>query len=301
MLWEDVHLHLPSGSLVNTEGHLIAEANPQPGSVLYSRLLGKRHPVHQELPVEETGAAIIVGQASRNYYHWLIDCVPKMYRFREWLAAREIPVFAPRMKGAFGEALEALCPPEVTLETPAQTWVRLRHAYVLPPYSRPNEGLLPPGYRAFVQQRLQLPNSRPPCQNLRYLSRRQARRRRLRNEAAFIRRCIEPLGGEAILMEGLPFREQVQALWETSVVVSPHGAGLSNLLASPEDRCLLEIRSFVEEMPHYLALCRSLGQEYRCYTIAEPSAVYEDFWLTPKDMASIEYILQEMLPFSVSG
>lgn len=91
----------------------------------------------------------------------------------------------------------------------------------------------------FARLRRAAPIKRPPCDRI-YVARTDAPVRRMRNEAEL----IEPLRarGFRIVTPGtMPFREQVDLFRNASLVVGPHGAGLSNIVFCERETFIYEL------------------------------------------------------------
>ena len=73
---------------------------------------------------------------------------------------------------------------------------------------------------------------------------------------------LKKFGFETVASEQLSFAEQVKLFARAEVVVTPHGAGLGNLLFVPEGCKVLEIldRDYVND--HYYNLSSILGLNY---------------------------------------
>ncbi len=82
-----------------------------------------------------------------------------------------------------------------------------------------------------------------------YISRAKAKTRHVLNEPE-VMQALEPRGFEPVLLEDLPFLEQVRLLNEASVVVSPHSTGLTNLVFCRPGTLVIEIFS-----PRYVTTC----------------------------------------------
>jgi capsular polysaccharide biosynthesis protein len=77
------------------------------------------------------------------------------------------------------------------------------------------------------------------------LSRRDSPWRRIRNEEPIFH-LLEPLGFELIVPGALSFDEQISAFRDATHIVSPHGAGLANILWCAPGTHVLEVFH-----PHY--------------------------------------------------
>lgn len=96
-----------------------------------------------------------------------------------------------------------------------------------------------------------------------YVSRGKASRRVLNEEQ--IIPLLEERGFKVILMEDLSFEEQVHICAGSTILIGPHGAGLTNLLYCNADSIIGEIA--VEGVfPFYLGMARQMGHNYQRFT-----------------------------------
>jgi capsular polysaccharide biosynthesis protein len=105
--------------------------------------------------------------------------------------------------------------------------------------------------------------SEPPSRMI-YVSRRQARLRPIENESE-LERVMEDLGFEVCLMENMNLRQQWETFAQAKILVAPHGAALSNLLASQSGAVVVEIFQAGTNNDCYARLSCDLGLNYRYY------------------------------------
>lgn len=94
-----------------------------------------------------------------------------------------------------------------------------------------------------------------------FISRLGASRRRLVNEDE-VWLLLEPQGFERVRMEDMTFEEQVALMRETSILVAPHGAGLTNMIFCPKGAQIVEIADLSFPNPNFYALASALGHDY---------------------------------------
>ena len=94
-----------------------------------------------------------------------------------------------------------------------------------------------------------------------YISRAQAPRRRLVNEDD-IWGLLEGAGFERVFMEDLSFKAQVKLMQETSIVVAPHGAGLTNMMFCAPGTHIVEIADLSFPNPNFYALASAMEHNY---------------------------------------
>ncbi|RUR31310.1 glycosyltransferase family 61 protein [Vreelandella nanhaiensis] len=94
-----------------------------------------------------------------------------------------------------------------------------------------------------------------------FISRAKASRRKLVNEEE-IWSLLEPHGFERVFMEELTFQEQVKLMQETSVLMAPHGAGLTNMMFCPPGAQIVEIADLSFPNPNFYALASAMKHQY---------------------------------------
>jgi len=95
-----------------------------------------------------------------------------------------------------------------------------------------------------------------------YISRRKATSRRIQNEHRVIE-YLTSLGFVTYSTEDMNFFAQVRLFSEANVVVAAHGAGLTNIIFSP-NLTVVELFSKDHVRPDYFQLSRALGFNYGC-------------------------------------
>lgn len=204
---------------------------------------------------------------SNGYFHWVTETLPRLWWYRDLLPQFELllPGFALRFR-YMRESL-ALFPELATRVVPAHRRWWLSEAVHLPPLA------LTGNYRPELMQELGAAwrsqvQPQKPFRKL-YLSRSQALRRRVVNEAE-VRQTLEAQGFETIHFEGWSFADQVKILAETTHLVSNHGAGLTNMLFMVPGTQVTEIRLRGDAHNNcYFSLARALNLEYH-YRLADP-------------------------------
>jgi capsular polysaccharide biosynthesis protein len=95
-----------------------------------------------------------------------------------------------------------------------------------------------------------------------YLSRSRAPKRRIVNEADVLE-LMRSLGFEIVFAEDLTFSDQVNLASTANLLVSNHGAGLTNMLFMPEGANVLELRQRDDSINNcYFTLASALGLNY---------------------------------------
>jgi len=244
------------------------------------------------------GDSVILRSRANNYYHTLVDNLPRLYLLRLSALHRRRPLklLHPPCIGKWERFfLKILCPPNVTL-TPVQMprLYRLERLIYLPFLSRLHSGYLPPDYVRFFRAAT-LPNRRPEAKELIYISRRKALGgRRLLNEEnlwSHLRRR----GFKRYCLEELPISEQIELFFDARMVVGPHGAGLTNILFSTGID-VIELHPDANMFPHYYFLSKALGHRYY-YVCGRGHSEFSDFTVdTDQVVAQVDDVLAERPP-----
>ena len=175
-----------------------------------------------------------------NYYHWMIDTLPRLlflqrhYPDCRLLVPDPLPASARQTVAIFG--FKHLLP------LTQGTVVKLPQLAV-PDYAAcsgyQDAAVIQP-VRETVLRALGLSGERPADGRRIYVSRSRQPIRRLLNEAA-IGPLLREYGFETVFFEDLTFEEQVRLLHGTSVLVGVHGANLTNMLFMAPHATVVEL------------------------------------------------------------
>lgn len=97
-----------------------------------------------------------------------------------------------------------------------------------------------------------------------YISRSDAKNRRVANENEILPE-LELRGFEVVTLTELSAFDQVRLFAHASIVVAPHGAGLTNIAFAPRKAKVMEIFSPLYGTKAYWVLCAALGHRYTAF------------------------------------
>lgn len=232
------------------------------------QLRGKQNALKQLIkfylfPKEKIAEAIwVIDLWSKNYFHWILECFPRI------LALREAGINAPLM-------------------IPQHLF---KVSYIRDTLDELGIKVIPYGFRqSFVVGKLYTVTHDAPCafdltylKNLQafflqtdkqqvvrndrkiYISRRGATKRRITNEVD-----LEPLllerGFEIVQMEKLSFLQQCALMRESKVLLSSHGAGFTNMLFMPAGSIIIELHpNTLRYNSCFYHLAAALNLDYYC-------------------------------------
>ena len=243
------------------------------------------------------------GAAVGNYYHWLIDSLPRLHLLREaglWDAIDYFLVY-DRDRPVVADSLRALgVRPEQLLDVRTHRHLVADRLLVTSPVR--GHGTHTPAWAcAFLRAELAAPPApaAPAFGPYVYLSRRDAPARHVRNEAA-VEELLRPYGFETHALGEYDFARQRALFAGARAVVAPTGAGLANLVFAPPGTPVLELFPRHFTVVEYPELCYRLGLPHQ-FLVAEaangPLHSRRAGWredLTV-DLAALERCVQKML------
>ena len=268
--------------------------------------------LHQPLPVRlpETSAtpvtgtvAVLTGLSGHNYFHWMVDVLPRLELLRRSHHLSEIDWFWLNSPQSEFQQTTLRClgvPTHKILAADRYPFIRAERlvAPAFPGYL----GWAEPWALAFLRQQfLPLVASQLPCHERLYISRRNAHHRRLLNEAAVLE-LLEPLGFRAVELETLTLSEQITLFAQAKVILAPHGGGLTNTIFCAPETVVVEfaapsyIRHYYWAISHHLNLNHYFvkGVASTCpplHQLMYPSALVEDIWL---DLNALKNALKQI-------
>jgi capsular polysaccharide biosynthesis protein len=224
------------------------------------------------------------------WWHWLVDCLPRIYSLYATYPGQKITLLAPADLGTtFKESLAAVLPENFEVQTlPADSWVNVDRLLLAGYASARANGHLPVEYFAFMRQnvfaRYTLPTQNEPRERL-YISRALAKVRRPRNEDQLSALLLR-FGFKPVFLEKLDFRQQVELFHRAEVIAGPYGSAWGNLIWAGKIKVLILYPDRPPET-HAFTLAKALEQEHYFWAGNE-SSPNADFTV---DLAAVERVL----------
>jgi len=181
--------------------------------------------------------AVIGSQRAVNYFHWWIDVLARCWVIRSSPYRSCHLVTPPLMHDFQLDTLNLLRQHVTSLTRPLQ---RFRHLVLVRGLTYGASQAIVPQVTEFAQWcRTMLELSPSRRDRKLFLSRKSAPSRRLVNEEEVVRALGPDI--EPVALETLSVREQASLFSEASLVVAPHGAGLTNLLFCERPAAVVEL------------------------------------------------------------
>jgi hypothetical protein len=239
-------------------------------------------------------AVYIFSLSAENFWHFLYDCVPRIYSAMLARPDQKLTVIVPgSLPDSFRELLDCVLPDNFkTIYVPKGSWVKVDRL-VMPSYvSRCENGFLPSQYYEYIRSCVFKKYDLTPIKNLTeriYISRAHAKHRRIINEDQIIQ-YLANYGFKPVVLEKMSFREQVELFTKAEIIVAPHGAGLATTLFSGKIKILvLYPESF--PTPFFFTQFKGLGQEHY-FIVHQQFDENADFEV---DMSEFKRVLHEQI------
>jgi capsular polysaccharide biosynthesis protein len=176
---------------------------------------------------------------SYGYFHWLADALPRLFAARELAAT--MPLLLPATCNADFIRASLQHFDIAAIEYLGRNEVRVIDRLILPTHAAPSGSFNDPLMRELRDFILGSYGIATKPHRRIYISRGHATRRRIANEEEVIA-VLRDFDFETVHFEDHPFEEQVRIAAATKLMVSNHGAGLTNMLFMPEGGKVLELR-----------------------------------------------------------
>lgn len=280
-------IHGPTGLVLHRGRHIVQSG---PANRADIKCFAADHHVVEDLwLIEQFGDGRLVtvdgpvhhtGPFGGNYYHWLIDVLPRILHARR--VCPELTVVVPEAPGFAVATLDALGVTHITTTSS----VAAGSIVVLDPgvsgWLHPEDVDLLRGLASTIEPHASDPGSRPSCPGV-YVSR-SGSDRELREERV-LEEALAQRGFLILRADSLPdWIDQVALFSSSRFVIGPHGAGLANLVFAPKDAHLIELLPpalNIEGTPgptgDFLRLATVLGIRYSPVRLVRgPKAPYGD-------------------------
>lgn len=206
--------------------------------------------------------------ARNNYYHWLIDTLPRLVLMKEELADKNYTLLLPQDAPKFiTGTLEHFSIGSITYLKPKE-YLSAETLFV--PYYLAGSGRIHPEKVLEVRTLLLKGVTGTIKKDRIYVSRSRQKARRVSNEED-VMNVLNEFGFETVYFEGLSFSGQMELVRNADVLVSSHGANMTNLMFMKEHAKVLElIRSDKPNFCYWaLASVCSLDYYYQLCSLAD--------------------------------
>ena len=248
-------------------------------------------PDEQRCPPE----LVIIGSSlTNNYFHWMSDVLGDIFLLtRHGYNVQHLPLIAvPSLKQPWQkEVLDLL---EIKNAIGYDDLPRLQPSKCLIPMRHKGIGKRLPVWQVSALRSVlgSLVEDEPysSSNNILYISRQRALRRRIINENNLIHRLKE-FGAKIVALEDFTVSEQILLFQRAKVIIGAHGAGFTNIAFCPIGAKLIDIFPETRANPCFSIIAHQAGVRYEPYWAqAIPNgknANFDDIFLTESDISSL--------------
>ncbi len=230
-----------AGMVVNKEGGIFEESSPYPWGTLCHPALRRARWPSPSTRLGGKSALLATAEAARNYYHFMVDCLPKvalLIQAGETLDTFERFIINSSTEFAKEIFIEAGIAESKLMHLRPESNLIVDHL-VVPEFHGSHDGVEDWQVNKVRELLSAWISTRPATRKI-YAVRGDAKVRKVLNEDALIE-VLQRQGFEIIDCAKLTAREQVGAFSEATLVVAPHGAALTNLMFCPPGCAAVEI------------------------------------------------------------
>jgi len=207
--------------------------------------------------------AVLISPESHNYYHWLSDVLPRIKLYEPVLDKIDIFCVSSNVPANFLEILPDFgIAKDKLIFVDKKEKLHFDHLYVA---SLPgSEGRSPQWAIDYIREKLVKSTEDEKSQKKIYFKRNVGAERNILNEDAIIT-ILKTNGFEIIDPGVLTIQQQVNLMQQAKIIISAHGAALSNLLFSNDDMIVIELFSpdyFRTDCYYTLSSIRKLNYWY---------------------------------------
>jgi capsular polysaccharide biosynthesis protein len=225
--------------------------------------------------------------ASNNYYHWLVDSLPRLLLIKEELKQKNISLLLPQTCSKFVQATLKY------FDIQNVTFIKNKHYYkaqhVLFPNYTAGSGHIHPEYVQEVRKHLNKRINSTIVKERIYVSRSNQKTRKIYNEKEVVD-VLQQRGFEILRWEEMSFEQQVETVRNTKILVTSHGANMTNTMFMPDNSMVLEIIRADKPNFCYWALASATNKQYY-YQLCKV-VNHDDLWV---DIEQFKINLQKLL------
>ncbi|OON66059.1 glycosyltransferase family 61 protein [Hymenobacter sp. CRA2] len=273
--------NLNSVAVISADNRLVGDASFQYSSAEWNSTPPEANNIFQQryflAPVRVPGTVCTLlsggGAATGNYYHWLLDSLPRLHLVEQAGLLDDVDYFLvyDRRQRVVMDSLAALgIGAERVIDV--QSHRHLVADRLLATSAVRGNGTHTPTWACdFLRRRIKPEAGQREFSPFVYLSRGDAPGRRVLNETA-VEELLRPYGFASHRLAEYSFAEQVALFAGAKIVVAPTGAGLANLVFAPAGTPVIELFPKNFTVVEYPELCYRLGLPHQFMVSAAEGA-----------------------------
>jgi hypothetical protein len=247
-------LHIPKGRIIADAGYVLVKEKYLVSELLWPwspyKKRGKTFTLNRPLSVKHIPGKVVVlsQEGHKNYYHWILEILPKLALLKniksyDW-------VYLPRLDLPFLKKTLELMGMDMNkiIEADPTTYIEADEVIALSFVSRScyTPQWVTEYLRASLLKTMTVAVSKDKFSQKVFISRQKSSHRRITNEDELFG-FLELLGFKRYFLEELSMQDQMSLFSSAKMIVSPHGAGLTNILFCQPGTKILELFQLHED------------------------------------------------------
>jgi capsular polysaccharide biosynthesis protein len=231
----------------------------KPSNKKYFKSLVKKWLSPKEI-IEE--AYLGIQDWSANYFHWMTEALPSLvalYNVKDKIDVPVLLVSSSLKHKHINETLELLGLIVHHYDIHKSISISKLHAIRIPVVGAYNEPFLLNMRNAFFEK-INIDIENKPFRRI-YISRKKAVRRKIINQDELLI-FLSDHKFETVFLEDYTVEHQIKLLYETQIVIAPHGAGLTNILFMQANTKVIELKAYNNDYWCFFSLARLAKLQY---------------------------------------
>ncbi len=240
--------------------------------------------------INGTVLSLLTGSGGNsNYFHWLFDAIPRMAIVKGILSLNEIDYFlVPSMHLPYQiESLKYLGILSKAISSEKFNHIKA-NKLLITDHPRPNLNIsrwicdfLRYSFQRYADERM------TPSAEYIYVTRQDAKGKRIITNEEDVIKELNRRGFCSVTLSNYTLSQQIAIFKKAKYIVSPHGAGLSNLVFSPEQTRVIEIFNESYRLKVYENLSNCLNLKYIQYVGKDSGKDRNDIYVNVANLISL--------------
>lgn len=262
----------------------------QPSKKLYFKSLLKKWIVPQD-KIDE--AYLGIQEWNFNYFHWMTEVLPALLILNK-VKDKRVPVLLSTNSKKCKHIIDSLKIFDIPIyyyNIKQTIKVSNLYAVKIPIVGAYNEPFLF-NMRSLFFKKLNVEVKNIPFRKI-YISRKNATRRKISNEDALVA-LLDTYEFESVFLEDYEIQDQIKLLHEAKIVVSCHGAGLTNILFMQPETKVIELKANNNDYWCFFSLARLANLHYSYLLCKSDRDNHRDANITV-DLLALEKLVKNYL------
>lgn len=263
---------------------------------VFKTSLGLKYKINRNLKKNICTSFIHQPWSNTSNYHWIIDCLSRIYLMKDYFEEEVTVILNKDIKDFQLQTLKFCLPIKWKLYKVDDEEIYEIDSFIFPSFViQHNSGFLNIKILDFIKTKiLKGYNTQINSKHNRkiYISRSNAKLRKIINEDQLIE-LLKKYNFEVIHSENLNYKDQVELFYNSRIIISPHGAGLTNILFS-KDAKVIEIHPRYRVKSHYCYLSMSLNFDYYPIYVDANKHDNDNMSLNNTDFFNLEKLIKKL-------